>query len=197
MTEIEALSDKIVYRAIREALNAPIDRFFLEKYLHEILELDSEKFLLYNLENVNNTYSVRLLACLPELWENIGFEEMKKLIDSFTNVFSFYAFVQFTYKYLQVDIFEMIYENENVKLSFKKEISEYLINQCANLIMDEDDYFEFEEGQIGVNFQEWNYIKQKLLLDSRIKPATKSLNELYIRLKFYNERYNEGDKTPH
>jgi len=190
MNEIKTLSDTIVFSAIREALNAPVDRFFLERYLHEILALDAEKFLLYNLENVNNTYSVRLLVCLPELWENMEFEHIKKLINSFTNVFSFYAILQFTHKYLEIDIFEMIYENENVKLGFKKDISGYLINQCANLIMDEDDYFEFEKGLIGVSLRDWSYIKQKLLLDSRIKPATKSLNELYVRLKFYNERYN-------
>ena len=66
--EVRKLSDLISERAPNEAECFPIDRYFLEEFLEEIEKVDKGQFLLYNLENLNNTYTVQLLLCLPELW---------------------------------------------------------------------------------------------------------------------------------
>ena len=165
----------------------PIDRFFIEKYdfLEKIKKVDSLEFLFCNLERVSTTYTVQLMLCLPELWEDIGYEELVQLIESFTNSFSFYALVEFTYKYLEIDLLDEIFNNPNVEQKFKDNCLDYFPKIVATFYLDEYDYFEFNENLFGIHINDWSYTKQRLLVDKRIKPALEP-KELFTRLKNFN-----------
>lgn len=161
----------------------PIDRFYImdNNYLGKILSLNHLEFLLYNLEMVNESYTVQLLVCLPELWENMSYEDFITLIENFTNSFSFYALVEFTHKYLGIDLMDEIFSNKNVDLKFKKDCVKYFSNIIATLYMDEFDYMEFDENLFGVNVEQLKKIQLKFQNDNKFK-KTMPIEELYKKL---------------
>lgn len=169
----------------------PIDRFFIEKYdfLEKIKQVDALAFLFCNLEKVNPTYTVQLMLCLPELWEEMTYEDLLNLIESFTNSFSFYAFIEFTYKYLEIDLLSEIFDNPNVDLKFKKDCIGYFPGIIATFYLDEDDHRAFNENLMGIHINDWNYVKQKLLVSKRIKPAL-SPKELSNKLEEFKDKLN-------
>jgi hypothetical protein len=177
--KIKDLSDLIAVKSANEAQCFPIDRYFLEQYLNDIFKLDKQDFLLYNFEKVNVNYTVHLMLCLPELWEDITLDEIIHLMRRFTNTFSFYAMINFTYRYIEIDILGLILHLECLNDSFIFQIKEYLKNQYRNLLKTESDYLFFEERLWGIDNSSWMYIKQKFLLDERVAPALQSLNELH------------------
>lgn len=174
---IVQLSNLISLRSESEAAYYPIDRTFLENYLSEILSLNSAEFILDNLERGEITYTVILLAALPELWENLDVEDIINIIDQFTNSFAFYSFIIFTYKFIEVNFIDLIMKMGTVSVEQKQDIKDFLLNQFPNLTKDEDDYFLFGENIYG-SLESWRYIKQRLLLDERVSPAITSLDEL-------------------
>jgi hypothetical protein len=176
--KVKILSDLIAERSLIESECQPIDRHFLQQYITEILNLDRNSFLLYNLEKVNSTYTEYLLLCLPELWEDITVEDLIIIIRNFTNPFSFFVLILFTYKYIEINIIQLIFSIESIPFETKEKIKEYLNSQYPNLIKAEGEIFVIDESLIGVSNTEWMYIKQRLLLDKRIKPALNSLSEL-------------------
>ena len=156
----------------------PIDRYFLEPYLGDIFTLDRNEFLLYNLETVNTTYTVQLFLCIPELWEDITVDDLLTIINRFTNIFSFYGLILFTYKYIGINLIEMILNLETISKGAKEDIRNYLQSQYPNFLKTETDLFFFSERAYGVNLDDWEYIKQKLLLDNRVNPALQTIEEL-------------------
>jgi hypothetical protein len=176
--KIKYLSDLIATKSAMEAECFPIDRYFLDPYMNDILDLNRTDFLLYNFERGNTNYTVQLMLCLPELWEEIEMNDIINLIEKFSNVFSFYALINFTYRYIEIDIFKIIFQSKLMSDNFILEIKEYLKSQYPNLLKTESDYLFFEEGIWGIKNENWIYIKQKLLLDKRVFPALQSLKEL-------------------
>lgn len=67
-------------------------------------------------------------------------------------------------------------------------VREYLQNQWNVIIKSQDDRLALEKGvekqYFHYNQSQWNYIKQKLLVDKRVKPALTDYDSLenYIRL---------------
>lgn len=173
----------------------PVDRFFIEKYnfITDILKVDALEFLLCNLESTNTTYTIQLMLCLPELWEEINYEDILNLLENFTNSFSFYAFISFTYKYLDINLFDELFTNKKIKLKFKKDTLDYFLKTSAILYLDEDDLIDFEENLMGINLNDWSYTKQKLLIDDRFKP-TKDLISLNKYLKKVREKIDNDTK---
>ena len=55
--------------------------------------------------------------------------DIYKLIENFTNSFSFYSFIQYTYKYLEVDLFDEIICNLDVDDIFKKDCIKYSLTK--------------------------------------------------------------------
>jgi hypothetical protein len=178
--EIAKFSDFIAAKAANEAGYYPIDRHFLNQYIDKILTLDTNDFLLYNIESGNALYSEYLMLCLPELWESITVDDLIKMINQFTSVFSFYILIMFTYKFIEIDITELIFNLRTVSEDKKKQIKNYLKNQYPSLLKTETDFFFFDKNIYGVSNKDWMYIKQKQLIDSRLKPALLSLEELEI-----------------
>lgn len=176
--QIKEICDFLMTTSAHHSNFHPIDRFFLEPYIQPIESLDRNKFLLYNFELVNPTYVSYLLLCLPELWENITVDDLYSIIKRFTNVFSYFTFIYFTYKYLEVNSIKMILEISDLPIITRKEVNSYIQNQYSIFIKDETDYFYFDVGVIGVENDQWMYVKQRLLVDKRIEPALLSLDEL-------------------
>jgi len=175
---IVKLSDMLAIKSGKESECFPVDRYFLKPYIERIISLNRNDFLLYNLERVNNTYTVQLFLCLPELWVNIDFDDINEIIANLANVFSFFALINFTYRYVEVNIIGLIFRSSKVSSKFKTEIKNYLKTQYPNFFKSDSDYLFFEEGLYGVKIDAWKYIKQRLLLDKRIEPALGSIEEL-------------------
>jgi hypothetical protein len=57
-------------------------------------------------------------------------------------------------------------------------VIDYLHRQWNVLIKSEETMMDFEEGFIDVDYQEWMDIKQKFLMDKRVKPALLTYPEM-------------------
>ncbi|MGN7707950.1 hypothetical protein KYG33_02565 [Chryseobacterium sp. D764] len=169
---IKELSDSLFNDRKTEQLRYyPIDRFYIvdNNYLGKILSANHLEFLFYNLEKMNPTYSVQLFVCLPELWEKLTFNDVITLIENFTSPFALYTLVEFTYKYLEIDVMDDIFYNEKVDIKFKKDCLSYFMKTIANLYMNEFDYMELEDNLYGVNIEQIKKIRQKFKNDSNFK----------------------------
>ena len=183
-SHVKELSDSLFNdRKIEKLRYYPMDKFYIldNNYLEKILSVNHLEFLFYNLEMVNETYTVQLLLCLPELWENVTYNDMITLIENFTNSFSFYTLIEFTHRYLEIDLMDEIFYNKNVDLKFKKDCASYFRNIIATLYMDEFDYMDFKENLFGVNIEQLKKIQLKFQSDSNFKKIM-SKEELYKKL---------------
>jgi hypothetical protein len=184
-SEIIKLSDEIAMRSVAESECFPIDRLFLNQYINQILLVDRNQFILYNINRVNPTYTRILFLCLPELWEQIELDEIDEIADNFTNAFSFYTLIEFTYRYLEIDILERIIDKSIVK-GFYSEVKKYLLLQWDIIIKSEDEIQDltngFERDYYQYDVERWLYIKQRFLLDNRIQPAIQEYNYVKNRV---------------
>ena len=189
---VKRLSEEIASNALQKVKHYfPIDRFFLEEYgyLEEVKQVDPIQFIFCNLERVNPTYTDQLLLCLPELWESIDYENLVELMENFTNPFSFYVLIGFTYKYLEIDLLNELFLNPRVDDKLKTECLDYFPKIVATFYLDEDDHRVFDENLAGIHINDWNYTKQRLLVNKRVKPALEiqGLNE---RLKEFKSHHS-------
>lgn len=187
--KVKELSDEIAVNSFKKVeYYFPIDRFFLEKYeyINKISSVDSLQFLYHNFERVNNTYTVQLMYCLPELWKEITYENLTFLINHFTNSFSYYAFIKFTYKYLKIDLLDDIFLNENVDRKIKLDCLSYFKEIAQLFYIDEDDIIASEENLIGIKIDEWDLISKRLHLNHSF---VKSLDyySLLEKLRMYEK----------
>lgn len=161
----------------------PIDRFFIEKngFIEKIRSVNYLEFLLCNFENVNPTYTVQLFICLPELWEKVNYEDLIKLTENFTNSFSFYSFIEFTYKYLEIDLLDEIIYNKNIEEKFKIDCLNFTFNTLDFLYLEDYEYIEFKENLFGINIEQLHRLQLKFKNDNEFTKA-KSKNELYKKL---------------
>jgi len=176
--EIEGLSDLISAKSLEESNFHPIDRYFLNPYVERILNVDRHSFLIYNFEKKSNLYSTYLMLCLPEIWSDMSVDDILQIAAKFKNPFSFFGLISFTYKFIEIDVIKLILNLPNVKGFFKNDVIAWLKAQYPNFLKDETDLLFFEGGVIGVTNEEWMYIKQTFLIDSRVGPALMSLEEL-------------------
>jgi len=185
--EVKELSHSIAIAAIKEAEYFPVDREFLEPYMARISQLNPVQFIFHNIEQVNPTYTKSLFLCLPEIWKNVDIDDLLYMMNSFSNSFSYYILIEFTYKYLEIDILQIIIEQAK-KRGFYESVKQYLQNQWNVIIKSQDERITLEDGvekeYFHYNADQWNYLKQKLLLDERVEPALMDYDSLknYIRL---------------
>lgn len=168
------LSKEISIKALKEAEYFPIDRTFLERYLPRIMSVDSKSFIFYNFQQVNPRYVNILFICLPELWEDITIDDLISMLNYFTNAFSYYTMIEFSYKYLEIDILILILESA-IKNNYYADVKQFLINQYNNIIKSEEERTDLQQGIgkefFGYNENQWLYIRQKLLIDKRVNLA--------------------------
>lgn len=182
--KIQELSNEIAEKSSYESEFHPIDRYFLEKYMNQILSVDTKEFVLYNFELINPLYSVHLMLCLPEIWEVLTVDDIMDIINGFTNEFSFYAIIEFTYKFVEIDIIDLIFKLDSINKEVKENLKNYLINSFyPNLLKNETDIFFLEKGMYGIKYDKWLYIKQVLLLDSRVKATLLFKEEILVYIQ--------------
>jgi len=186
---VKQISDEILTRSINEAEYFPIDKKFLGKYSSDIIGLDPVAFTFYNFEKINPTYTNTLFLCLPEVWRRLDLEDLILMMKNFTNAMSYYSLLQFSYKYLEINILPLII-NQAKDLGYYKEIRDYLLNQWNVLIKSDEEKLELEIGYekefLDYDVEEWMYIKAKFLLDKRISPANQDKEYLkpYVKSLF-------------
>ncbi len=185
--EVKIISTIIARKSAHEAEVFPIDRQFLLPYLHKILGLDKNEFLLYNLEQMPTTYVVKLLLSLPELWEEFSADDLLNLCHKFRNVLSFFGVILFFHRYVEVNIIELVLKSK-IENKYKTEIKMYIKSQYLNFFKSDMDWFYFEEGVYG-DQSDWLYVKQRLLIDRRVLPSFENerVFELYIANVIENE----------
>lgn len=159
----------------------PVDRSFLEPYIQQILSYDLRDFIYYNIELTSDLYACQLFLCLSEVWEEITVDEILEIGHKLSEPVFFYTLIKFTYKYLEIDILGQILSD--IVKDRPSEYLEYVLtlmkNQYNVLIKSEyeiDDYHSDENW--GVDLDRWLYIKQRMLLDERVKPALQDVAEL-------------------
>lgn len=175
---VKSLSDVIAIRSLDEADYFPIDRLFLNQFMEQILSFNEIEFLFYNIEKVNPTYVNLLFLCLPEIWEKISGSDLEFMIKNFTNHFSYFTIIEFTYKYIKVDIMLLLIECIKHDKDICLMVLNYLSNQRDVLVMAKEEEIDLKQG-IGKEFfqynhDQWLYIRQRLLLDDRIQFTLKS-----------------------
>lgn len=183
------LADKLSIDSMKNVKHYfPIDRFFIEEnsYLEKIKDVNKIEFMFYNLEHKNTTYTIQLFVCLPELWEDIQYEQLLLLMENFTNAFSFYSLIGFTYKYLEIDLLDEIFFNKNIDTKFKKDCSNYFSKIVATFYMDEEDFSDFNENTFGITKERWSNIKEKIFSNKKIKRSL-SISDLNFKLNEYRK----------
>lgn len=185
---VAILSSEIARRSIIESNFFPIDREFLvmNDYVHEIKKINIVEFIFFNVESTNQTYAKLLFLSLPEIWESITIDDMEYLVANFSNDISYFIIIEFTYKYLEIDILEIVLRLSQRNVLLHKEIKNYLNLQWNVLIKSEEERelleYGYEKEVYGYNILRWNYIKQVFLLDIRVKPAMLNFEDLRLRI---------------
>ena len=189
--EVKLISDEISSKAISEAEFFPIDKKFLGKYLDKISDLDPVEFIFYNFEKVNSTYTNTLFLCLPEVWRKLEVDDLVSIMNGFNKTFSYYSLIQFSYKYIEINILPLIISKARERdENYYQDIKGYLLNQWNVLIKSHEEKAELENGYekeyLDYDAEEWMYIRQKFLMDPRVSQANQSLEYLndYVKQLF-------------
>ncbi|WP_162902875.1 hypothetical protein [Taibaiella koreensis] len=164
----------MIVQASKEAEWHPVDRAYIEKHYNEIFSIDPIVFIYGNFEIITSSiWPITLFLCLPEMWIELEVDDIALMIESFESVFSFFFLIEFTGKYLQIDILPMILTSRNVVAHFKEELIEYLKLQWHVLLMTEDTQDSLENDMEGLylkyNPLRWQEIRRKFLQDSRVQ----------------------------
>ena len=177
---IEKMSIEIWKGATTGSLYYPVDRMYLQNFIHGLSKIDNVDFIIFNLNNFPALYSTQLLYCLPELWLNFDDTDLHSVLEGLTDNQSMFSFIILTYKLISVDIFGFI----KSKQLYNDDLFIMLKNQSQNLLINEDEQGDFEE--IGVPVEDWIYIRQLLLIIQYVIPASnnmETINERIIMLK--------------
>lgn len=183
MSEIENLAWKI-YR--EEPVNEKLRPYYL-KYLDEIKRFGKFDFLVANFRNFTVNNNTGLMLTLPELWEDFTVEDWIGLFESVgdrptgikikeidTGIFTDILFFG---KYLELDGIDLALKHSDLSCENKLAIANYAKVFCEDFIkspidlesLDGTDEKELGYQPLGCTLTELLFIKNKLLIDSRIK----------------------------
>lgn len=176
--EIKDLSDFLISHAPEQSEFHPIDRKYLDRFIDKIFEVRKDDFIVYNLEFANITYTNYLFACLPELWQDITISDVVNISRKFTTAYSYFGLIHFMYKYIEVDSINLYFNFLSGVRSIDDEVKNYIKSQYPHFVKDESDYFYLDANAYGININQWLYVKQRMLIDKRLRPAVKSVDVL-------------------
>jgi hypothetical protein len=184
------VQDFIVYlveNAQEQSNYYPVDRCFLEPMIDQILAYQSIDIIYYTIELTGSLFASQFFLCLPELWEEVSFDELLGVCEKFEKSTSFDTIIKFTYKYLEIDILNASFFDVVRKKSpaILEDIRLYLQLQYNVLIKTDWETEEYlKDEELGIDYDRWLYLKQRFLLDSRIRPAITEIEEFkrYIDL---------------
>ena len=89
----------------------PLDRHSIISILPTINKFSREERIEFisaasNFYNDKNFFS-RLMTCIPEVWEDITYDDLVSIICCIKGSVSLMSIVEFFYKYLEIDIFDI------------------------------------------------------------------------------------------
>lgn len=177
------LANELWEKAGVEARFYPVDRPFLERHLEQVKTVDPVEFISYNLTTYPSLYSSQLLFCLPELWQELTTTDILELIESLRTEQALYTLILFTYKYLKVDILQLILDQPNIDSLVKEQIKNFLKAQFYHLILQEEEIEDLAADELGTSLTDWLYVRQKLLTYEGLKPAKQNLADLKSELE--------------
>lgn len=170
---IRSYSKSLAEKAMNESVFFPVDREFVLLHVEEILSLDAKDFLLVNLEMEAFSYVGQLMICLPEVWEEISVKDLFVISASFSNAFAYYNLFKFCYKYIEANVGDILMEaahkSGKVEL-FIKALNESL-RTVGTFIKNDGELEDFEDGSLNIDLAVWLKIKEKILIDNRVRPA--------------------------
>ena len=181
--ETTEISDFLFLHGPKESNFHPIDRFFLAPFVQQIIRLNRNEFIIYNLERGYNTYTTYLFLCLPELWEDITYEDLLSIIKGCTVEASYVCLIYFTFKYVEINGLKLVLDFNGLTIRLRNNILSYVRRVYMEFIKDETDYLFLGEGGMGIFNEDWIRIKQKLLEDNRFEeaPQNQYILETYIK----------------
>jgi hypothetical protein len=188
--KILEISREILNKAINNAVCKPIDRHTILTFLSNILELtyhEKQAFIIHNFEKYPRNYSVRFMTCIPELWEDLDYEKLMELIKlSSTSQKTVKRFIEFSYKFLQINTFPFF--RSEVQPILWRETQEYFLKNVRLLIRDDIDESElfYNDKIMGIQLDRFCPITNKLLGDSRISGTLGDANTIKEYIKSLN-----------
>lgn len=173
---------KMIVQGGQEAEWHPVDRAFIESNYPEIFSIDPVLFVFANFEvTTSSVWSATLFLCVPEIWIELEVDDIALMIESFVSVFSFFYLIEFTCKYIEIDILPMILNSPNVKKHFKDELVDYLKRQWHVLLATEDtrdSLADMEGVYLKYDPLQWQQIRQKFLQDDRVREVKTNYPDL-------------------
>ena len=182
--DISRISELLNFTSISQAVCKPVDRHSVLPFLNEILNLSNlerKNFIVYNFVRYPKNYSVRLMSCLPELWEVIDYEDLLELVDFARHLLrGMKRLIEFTHKFLEINIFPLLYLNNQIPSELKSEVQKYFLTQTHLLLKDDiDESLIFYNSKVmGIELDVFNSITSKLLNDERILKSFDDLHSL-------------------
>ena len=189
---IKQVSDEMASRSVHESEYHPIDWNFVKPYLDEILSFNTVEFVYCNFERVNPLYTNHLFLCLPHLWEKIDVDDLIFMIKNFTNNFSYFTLLQFTYGHLRIDVIPLVFQFNSMTVADRRDFVQYLDLQWNILIegmYDDEDLNLYGKQFLNYDPVRWSLITEKLVIDDRIKPALTDSGEFRT---YINELVNSS-----
>lgn len=169
----------------------PVDRLAILPVIEDINGLTKEARIALIIEASNffndKSFFTRLMTCLPELWINISFEDINIIITSLKGTVSLMSIVEFFYKYLEIDIFDLILECRHLPINERKLLISYYTQNFAFLLKhNRVDQKWYTEKRMGITLEPMMLLKGIFLKDDRFQEALidKSMLEKHLRLKY-------------
>ncbi|EAY27581.1 hypothetical protein [Microscilla marina] len=169
----------------------PVDRLAILPVIKDINGLAKEKriALIVKASNFYNdkSFFTRLMTCLPELWANIIFKDIVAIIASLKGSVSLMSMVEFFYKYVEIDVFDLALDCEHLPINDRELLISYYAQNFALLFKHERvDQKWYTEKRMGITLEPMILLKETFLKDHRFQEALsdKSMIESYLKLKY-------------
>lgn len=184
----QLLAHEIFERAYTNSNYKPVDVAFLQNYVTQISEIGIDEFLLYNLNSFPTTYTVRFLACMTKFF-NIAEADLNYIVAGIENNIGFFSLIEFSHKFLKVDLLSFIIAAPNVNPSTKKNIVEYYKKNISLLKASESEAKELAERRYGIGVSELLKVTEVMLAKQTLSesPAKDDSIKEFLQRLFLNQ----------
>lgn len=169
LTKVEKISFKIYNTDFSEIKFLPIDRFALEPYLNKILEQDYIEFIVFNFKWFSENYTHRLMVCLPEVFKEITYQDLIKIVNKINDPLPIVYFLNFIQRFLNVDYLKIL-NSSNVN-NFIRQIVLENINKNGKIQPVDENSTYITKDKVGINLSDF-YSALKLLKETTPAGAT-------------------------
>ncbi len=169
----------------------PVDRYSVFPLLSAINKFNHVEKLTFIVEASNyynnKNFFPRLMTCLPEVWEDISYEDVLQMISQVKGNVSLMSIVEFFYKYLEIDIFDIVLHDEHLSIEQKKHLISYYADRFSFLLRDDNvDKRWYSEKIMGITLEPMMLLKERFLKDHRFVEALTDPTEMK---PYFAEKY--------